>query len=94
MIVVFVALAFLMVSRIQIPSFKDIPIPKYSTIITLFLGYILYLVWDLKKVQWPFFLYIAIPLYIIFLFFQFFKSKKKKANYEVHEKKKKFRLKR
>jgi len=94
MIVIFIALALLMVSRIQIPSFKDIPIPKYSTIITLFLGYLLYLVWDLKKAQWPFFLYIAIPLYIILFFFQFFKSKKKKLNYEGHEKKKKFRLKR
>ena len=94
MIAVFVVLAFLMVSRIQIPSFKDIPIPKYSTLITLFLGYLVYLVWDLKKAQWPFFLYIAIPLYIILFFFQFFKGKKNKPNFEGHEKKKKFRLKR
>jgi CDP-diacylglycerol--serine O-phosphatidyltransferase len=94
MIAVFVILAFLMVSRIRIPSFKDIPIPKYSTIITLFLGYLLYLGWDLKKEQWPFFLYIAIPLYILFLFFQFFKSKKKIISSEGQEKKKKFRLKR
>ncbi|WP_088041998.1 CDP-diacylglycerol--serine O-phosphatidyltransferase [Bacillus sp. EAC] len=92
-ITVFVALAFLMVSKIKIPSFKDIPLPKYTTIITLFLGYALYLVWNAKKNEWPFFLYMAIPLYIFFIFFQFFKSKKKQSGFE-NQKPRRFRLKR
>ena len=37
LITVFVTFAFLMVSRIRIPSLKDVPIPRYSIIITLFL---------------------------------------------------------
>lgn len=94
MITVFVALAFLMVSRIKIPSFKDIPIPKYGTIVTLFLGYAIYLVWHAKKEEWPFFIYMAIPLYIIFLLFQFFKSKKRNRNNPDQPKTKRFRLKR
>jgi len=93
MITIFIALAFLMVSKIKIPSFKDIPIPKYGTLVTLFLGYALYLVWHAKKEQWPFFIYIAIPLYIFFIFFQFIKSKKKHSG-EPNQKPRRFRLKR
>lgn len=93
MITVFIALAFLMVSKIKIPSFKDIPIPKYGTLVTLFLGYALYLVWHAKKEEWPFFIYIAIPLYIFFLFFQFIKSKKKQSG-QTNQKPRRFRLKR
>lgn len=94
MITVFIALAFLMVSKLKIPSFKDIPIPKYGTLITLFLGYALYLVWHAKKEQWPFFLYIAIPLYIFFIFFQFIKKKKQKQSGATNQKPRRFRLKR
>ncbi|MET3195376.1 CDP-diacylglycerol--serine O-phosphatidyltransferase [Bacillus sp. OAE603] len=93
MITIFIALAFLMVSKIKIPSFKDIPIPKYGTLVTLFLGYALYLVWHAKKEQWPFFIYIAIPLYIFFIFFQFIKSKKKHSG-QQNQKPRRFRLKR
>src|SRR5690606_19196693 len=39
--VVFMSLAFLMVSRIKLPSFKSVPLPKYGTIVTLFLGALL-----------------------------------------------------
>jgi len=43
--VIFTALCFLMVSRIRIPSLKEIPLPKYGTIVTLFLGCLLYLIY-------------------------------------------------
>src|SRR5699024_3292106 len=52
-ITIFIALCFLMVSTIKIPSFKDIPIPKYSTIVTIFLFSIICIIGTAKKKEWP-----------------------------------------
>jgi CDP-diacylglycerol---serine O-phosphatidyltransferase len=75
--IVFFALCYLMVSTIKIPSGKDIPIPKYGTIVTIFLLSAIVVVWQTKKTDWPFFLYIAIPLYVVYLLFQFVWKKKR-----------------
>ncbi|MGL4820977.1 MAG: CDP-diacylglycerol--serine O-phosphatidyltransferase [Bacilli bacterium] len=71
MVAIFIALAFLMVSTVRIPSFKDVPLPKYGTIVTIFLGYILYLVWTTQRNNEPFFVYLAIVVYILYILNQY-----------------------
>ncbi len=76
--VVFTGLSFLMVSRIRIPSLKEIPLPKYGTIVTLFLGSLLYLIYRGTYGQFPYLIYIATPLYIAYVTYVFIKGKNKK----------------
>jgi CDP-diacylglycerol---serine O-phosphatidyltransferase len=75
--VVFTALGFLMVSRIRIPSFKEVPLPKYGTIVTIFLGSLLFVIWKGTYGQFPYLIYIATPLYIAYLAYRFVKGKNK-----------------
>ncbi|WP_210366611.1 CDP-diacylglycerol--serine O-phosphatidyltransferase [Bacillus sp. REN3] len=75
--VVFTALSFLMVSRIRIPSFKEIPLPKYGTIVTIFLGSLLFVIYKGTYGQFPYLIYIATPLYIAYLAYRFVKGKHK-----------------
>ncbi|AST89936.1 CDP-diacylglycerol--serine O-phosphatidyltransferase [Sutcliffiella cohnii] len=76
--VIFTALCFLMVSRIKIPSFKEVPLPKYGTIITIFMGGLLYVIYRGTYAQFPYLIYIATPLYIAFVAYRFVKGKNKK----------------
>lgn len=80
--VIFTALCFLMVSNIKLPSFKEIPLPKYGTIITVFLGSLLYLIYRGTHDQFPYLIYIATPLYIAFLAYRFVKGKHNKKHME------------
>ena len=75
--VVFTALGFLMVSRIRIPSFKEVPLPKYGTIVTIFLGSLLFVIWKGTYGQFPYLIYIATPLYFAYLAYRFVKGKNK-----------------
>lgn len=75
-IVVFISLAFLMVSRIKIPSFKEVPLPRYGTIGTIFAGALLLVMWETKRTEWPTFIYLAFPLYLLWIAFYFVKGKK------------------
>lgn len=77
--VIFTALCFLMVSRIRIPSLKEVPLPKYGTIVTIFLGCLLYVIYKGTYEQFPYLIYIATPLYIAYLAYRFIKGKNKKA---------------
>jgi CDP-diacylglycerol---serine O-phosphatidyltransferase len=74
--VTFTALCFLMVSKVKIPSLKEIPLPKYGTIITVFLGCAIYIVYMQTYEKFPFFIYVAIPLYIAYIGYQIKKNKK------------------
>lgn len=74
---VFTALSFLMVSRVRIPSFKEVPLPKYGTIVTIFLGSLLFVIWKGTYDQFPYLIYIATPLYIAYLAYRFVKGKNK-----------------
>ncbi|WP_041965375.1 CDP-diacylglycerol--serine O-phosphatidyltransferase [Mesobacillus selenatarsenatis] len=74
---VFTALSFLMVSRIRIPSFKEVPLPKYGTIVTIFLGSLLFVIWKGTYSQFPYLIYIATPLYVAYLAYRFVKGKNK-----------------
>lgn len=76
--VVFTALCFLMISRIKIPSFKEVPLPKYGTIVTIFLGCMLFVIYQGTYVKYPYLIFIAIPLYIAYLAYRFVKGKNRK----------------
>ncbi|EEK85082.1 CDP-diacylglycerol--serine O-phosphatidyltransferase [Bacillus cereus ATCC 4342] len=81
LITVFVTFAFLMVSRIRIPSLKDVPIPRYSIIITLFLVGIIITMYQTGFGNFSVFLFIAIPLYILYMLSQFLRQRpSKRAN--------------
>jgi len=76
--VIFTAMCFLMVSKIRIPSFKEIPLPKYGTIVTIFLGCLLYVSYESTYEQFPYLIYIATPLYFAYLAYRFVKGKHRK----------------
>lgn len=76
--VIFTAMCFLMISRIRIPSFKEIPLPKYGTIVTLFLGAALFAIYQGTYDQFPYLIYIATPLYFAYVAYRFIKGKNKK----------------
>lgn len=75
--VVFTALSFLMVSRIRIPSFKEVPLPKYGTIVTVFLGSLLFVIYKGTYGQFPYLIYIATPIYIAYVAYRFVRGKSK-----------------
>lgn len=74
--VIFTALCFLMVSKLKIPSLKDVPLPKYGTIVTIFLGCLLFILFKNTYGKFPYLIYIAAPTYIIYVLYQFVKNKK------------------
>lgn len=76
-VIAFFVLCFLMVSTIKIPSLKEVPLPKYGIIITLFLGYAIYIVFKKEHRHFPYFIYVAIPLYVAFIGYQLVRFKKK-----------------
>jgi CDP-diacylglycerol--serine O-phosphatidyltransferase len=77
--VIFTGLCFLMISRIQIPSLKDVPLPKYGTIVTIFLGCLLYVIYRSPYTHhFPWLIYIATPLYIAYIAYRFIKRKNRK----------------
>lgn len=73
--VVFTALCFLMVSRLRIPSLKEIPLPKYGTIVTIFLGCLLYLTYKGTYEKFPYLIYIATPIYVAYVAYRFVKGR-------------------
>lgn len=74
--IAFFVICYLMVSTIKIPSLKDIPLPKYGIIITLFLGYAIYIVFKKEQHRFPYFIYVAIPLYVAFISYQLVRIKR------------------
>jgi len=75
--VIFTALCFLMVSKLKIPSLKKVPLPKYGTIVTVFLGALLIVVNIESYGRFPYLIYIATPIYIIYLSYWFIKVRRK-----------------
>ncbi len=76
--VVFTGLCFLMVSRMRIPSLKEVPLPKYGTIVTLFLGALLFVIYKGTYAEFPYLIYIATPIYIAYVTYRFIRGKNKK----------------
>lgn len=77
--VIFTALSFLMVSKLKIPSLKEVPLPKYGTIVTIFLGALLVIVNIESYGRFPYLIYIATPIYIIYVAYWFIKLKGNKG---------------
>ncbi|WP_416826813.1 CDP-diacylglycerol--serine O-phosphatidyltransferase [Ectobacillus polymachus] len=75
LVVLYIVFAFLMVSRIQIPSLKEVPIPKYSIIVTLFLLGIIITMYTRNFGRIPEFLFVAIPLYVVYMLSQFLRQR-------------------
>lgn len=73
--IIYYLLAILMVSRVRIPSFKKVGLPKYSGLITLFLFYMVYLYAKARFEQVPIFFYVALATYILYVVVRFFKEK-------------------
>lgn len=73
--VIFTALCFLMVSSIHIPSLKEVPLPKYGTIVTLFLICLLFVLYQNHFQQFPVLIYVAAPVYIAYIAYRFIKGK-------------------
>ncbi len=76
--VIFTSLCFLMISKLRIPSLKEVPLPKYGTIVTLFLGCLLYVIYRGTYENFPYLIYVATPLYVAYVSYRFFKGKKEK----------------
>ncbi|MCM3713795.1 CDP-diacylglycerol--serine O-phosphatidyltransferase [Halalkalibacter oceani] len=74
--VIFTALCFLMISKLRIPSLKEVPLPKYGTIVTLFLGCLLFIIYRGTYSSFPYLIYIATPIYIAYLAYRFVKRGK------------------
>jgi CDP-diacylglycerol---serine O-phosphatidyltransferase len=50
-----------------------VPLPKYGTIVTLFIGALLFVIYKGTYEQFPYLIYIATPLYIAYLTYRFIK---------------------
>ncbi|RUL50470.1 MULTISPECIES: CDP-diacylglycerol--serine O-phosphatidyltransferase [Lysinibacillus] len=72
--VIFTALCFLMVSKLRIPSLKEVPLPKYGTIVTIFFGCLLFVIYKGTYGKFPYLLYFAVPTYIFYLCYQLLKK--------------------
>ncbi|CAM3718740.1 CDP-diacylglycerol--serine O-phosphatidyltransferase [Mesobacillus zeae] len=80
-LILFYALCFLMVSTVRIPSFKKIGLPKNSMLITLFIFYMVYLAAKTKFEQVPFFFYVALGTYILFIVVRYMKEKETRITF-------------
>lgn len=76
--VIFTSLCFLMVSRVRIPSLKEVPLPKYGTIVTFFLICLFYVLYQSHFKHFPFLIYVAAPIYITYIAYRFIKGKNQK----------------
>ncbi|MDQ0247009.1 CDP-diacylglycerol--serine O-phosphatidyltransferase [Bacillus fengqiuensis] len=74
-ILLFYGLCFFMVSRIKIPSFKKVGLPRYSVLITLFLFYMFYLIAKSRFENVPVLFYVALITYILFITVRYIKEK-------------------
>jgi CDP-diacylglycerol--serine O-phosphatidyltransferase len=81
--VVFTALCFLMISRIRIPSLKEVPLPKYGTIATVFIGVLIYFTIRGTYGQFPYLIYVAVPIYVTYVAYVAYRFIRRKNKKEV-----------
>ncbi|MFS0782797.1 CDP-diacylglycerol--serine O-phosphatidyltransferase [Bacillus sp. 1P06AnD] len=86
--IIYYILGLMMVSKIKIPSLKDVKLPKNGIITSIFMLYIFYLLWqsDFKRV--PFLFYVSVLIYIAFITIRFIKEKEKPKKVKKKKKKK------
>jgi CDP-diacylglycerol--serine O-phosphatidyltransferase len=68
--IVLVGLGLLMISKIKIPSFKNVNLLKSGTTITILMICSTYVVITTQHKHFPYLIFVAIPLYLIFVFYQ------------------------
>ena len=73
---IFYLLAILMVSTIKIPSLKDVKLPKNGIITSIFMVYMLYILWKNDFSGVSIYFWIALLIYIVFIALRFIKEKK------------------
>jgi CDP-diacylglycerol---serine O-phosphatidyltransferase len=74
--VILIGLCFLMVSKLKIPSFKNVHILNRRTIITILIICSTYAVITTQHKNFPYLIFIAIPMYIIFIVYQMMRKRK------------------
>ncbi|WP_280770878.1 CDP-diacylglycerol--serine O-phosphatidyltransferase [Salipaludibacillus daqingensis] len=75
--VIYTLLCVLMVSKLKIPSLKEVPIPKYGTIITVLLISLLAVTRFNASIEYSNWIIFAILLYLAFMLIHFFLKKKR-----------------
>ncbi|SNZ15714.1 CDP-diacylglycerol---serine O-phosphatidyltransferase [Terribacillus aidingensis] len=60
-------LSYLMVSSIKVPSFKNISVPSYGTLVTVLVGIGVLGVDLISSFQLPFFMYFLTPIYLLYV---------------------------
>lgn len=73
---IFYLLAILMVSTIKIPSLKEVKLPKNGIITSIFMVYMLYILWKNDFSGVSIYFWIALLIYIVFIALRFIKEKK------------------
>ena len=71
----FLALAWLMVSKLSIPSFKKVRIPKNGIILTLLIVYFIYFSIRSSISELPMIFYLSFTAYILFVFIRYLKMR-------------------
>ncbi|WP_042351945.1 CDP-diacylglycerol--serine O-phosphatidyltransferase [Bacillus massiliigorillae] len=86
--ILFYVLAYLMVSKIKIPSLKDVKLPKNGIITSIFMIYMFILLWraDFKHV--PILFYVSLAVYLAFIILRFIKEKEPNPNKRKKKKRK------
>ncbi|MDB5054943.1 MAG: CDP-diacylglycerol---serine O-phosphatidyltransferase [Bacilli bacterium] len=74
--IVLIGLCFLMISKIKIPSFKNVHILKSGTIITILIICSTYVVITTQHKHFPYLIFVAIPMYFIFIVYQIMRKRK------------------
>lgn len=74
---IYTLLCVLMVSKLKIPSLKEVPIPKYGTIITALLVSLLFVTGFNASIEYSNWIIFAILLYLIFMLIHFLLKKKR-----------------
>lgn len=77
-IIIFILLCFLMVSKLRIPSFKNISLSKYGIIFAMIFGYIFIAMWTNSYYSISYFVYIVTPLLIMYSAVKFVRYKRRK----------------
>ncbi|WP_331248280.1 CDP-diacylglycerol--serine O-phosphatidyltransferase [Evansella clarkii] len=75
--IVYTLLSVLMISRLKIPSLKEVPIPKYGTIITVFFISMIIVIETNTMYEYSTLFIVSIPLYIVFMSVHFILKKNK-----------------
>ncbi|WP_019243596.1 MULTISPECIES: CDP-diacylglycerol--serine O-phosphatidyltransferase [Bacillus] len=73
--IMFYVLGLLMVSKVKIPSLKDVKLPKNGILTSIFMVYMFLLLWKTGFKQVPLLFYVSLVIYLAFIIVRFIKEK-------------------